>query len=82
MRGEILLRRRVLPHVHIHRRRNDYGSFRGEIKCGEKIFGDSVREFSEDVGSGGSYKQQVDALGDGDVLDRAFHICAARNRPR
>ena len=54
---EILLRRRVLPHVHVHRRRNNHRSFRGEVKRGEKIFGDAVREFSEDVGSGGSYEQ-------------------------
>ena len=65
----------MLPHVHIHRGGNDYRSFRGEIERGEKIFCDAVREFAEDVGSGGSYEQEVDALGDGDVFDRAFHIC-------
>ena len=73
-RCEILLRRRMLPHIHVHRGRDDHGSFRGEIKRGEKIVGDAVREFSEDVRGGRRNEQQINALRDGDMLDRAFDI--------
>ena len=73
-RREIFLRRGMLPHVDVHRGSDDYGSFRGEIERGEKIFGDAVREFSENVGSGGSDEQKINALRDGDVFDGAFDI--------
>ena len=73
-RREIFLRRGVLPHVHIHRGCNNHGSFRSEIQRGEKILGDAVREFSEDVGSGGRDQQKIDALRDGDMFDGAFDV--------
>ncbi len=74
---EILLRRGMLPHVYVHRGGDDDRSFRGEIESGEKIFGDAVREFSEDVGGGRSDQQQVNALGYGDVFDGAFDVGGA-----
>ena len=77
-RREIFLRRGMLPHVHIHRGSNNHGSFRGEIQRGEKIVGDSVRKFSENVGSGGRDEQKIDALRDGDMFDGAFDVRGRR----
>ena len=72
--GEIFLRRRVLPHIYVHRGGYDYGSFRREVQGRKKIFGYAVREFSEDVGGGGRDEQQVNSLGDGYVFDGAFDV--------
>src|SRR5580692_4838212 len=71
---EILLRRGMLPHVYVHGGGDYDRSFGGEIESGEKIFGDAVCEFSEDVGRGWGYEQQVNALGHGDVLNGAFDV--------
>ena len=60
---------------------DDDGGLGGEIKRGEKIVGDAVREFSENVGGGGSDEQQIDALRDGDVFDGAFDV-GGRRIPR
>ena len=78
-RREIFLRGGVLPHVDVHGGRDDDGSLRGEIERGEKIVGDAVREFPEDVGGGGRDEKKIDALRDGDVFDGAFDVGEARS---
>ena len=74
----------MLPHVDVHRGGDDDGRFGGKIESAEKILGDAVREFAEDVGGGWSDQQQIDALRDGDVFDGAFDVggagaCCAEN---
>jgi hypothetical protein len=64
----------VIPHVHVHRRSDDYGSLGGQVQRAKKIFGDAMRKFSENVRGGGSDEQEIDALGDRDVFDRAFDV--------
>ena len=71
---DIFLRRRVIPHVHVHRRRDDHRRGGCEIQSGQKIVGNAAREFREDVGGGGSDQQQIGALRDSDVFDGAFEI--------
>ena len=71
---DIFLRRRVIPHVDVHRRRDDDRRGGGEIQRGQKIVGDAAREFGEDVGGGGRDEQEIGALRDGDVFDGAVEI--------
>ena len=59
----------MLPHVDVHRRGDDHGRLGGEIEGGQKIVGDAVGEFGEDVGRGGSDDEQVGGLRRVDVLD-------------
>ena len=73
-RGEILLRGGVLPHIHVHGWSHNYGSLGGEIQRGKEIFRNAVREFSEDIGGGRSNQKQINPLGHGDVLNRAFDV--------
>ena len=81
-RFDIFLRRRVLPHIDVHRGSHDHGRRGGQIKRGEKIVGNAAGHLRDHVRRGRSHDEQVNALRDGDVLDRAFHIGAARTRRR
>ena len=72
----------MLPHVDVHRRSDHHRRFRGEIQRAEKIVGDAVREFPEDVGGGRRDQEKIDPLRHGDVLDGAFDVGRRRNLPR
>ena len=71
---DIFLRRGVVPHVYVHRRRDHNRRRRCEIERGQEIVGDAAREFGEDVGRGGRDQQQIRSLRYGDVFDGAFQI--------
>ena len=71
---EIRLRRGMIPHVHVHRGRDDDGRGGREIERGQKIAGDSLREVRENVGRGGSDDEGIDRLRDGDVLDGGVDV--------
>jgi hypothetical protein len=64
----------MVPHVHVHRRRDDDRGGAGQIERSQKIVGDTPREFGEDVGGGWRDEQQVRSLRHGDVFDGAFQI--------
>ena len=51
------LRRRMLPHVHVHRRSHQHRRACGQIHGGQKIVGNAVRKFGKDVGGGWSNDQ-------------------------
>ena len=68
-RFNIRLRGRMVPHIHVHRRRNHDRRRCGEIKRGKKIVGDAVSELGQNVGRGGSNNQRVGPLRLGNVVD-------------
>src|SRR5205823_2823771 len=63
-RRDIFLGGRVIPHVHIHRRSDDYWRGAGQVQRGEKIIGDATGEFRHDVGGGRRYQKKIRALRD------------------
>ena len=63
------LRGRMLPHVHIHRRRHQHRRVRGQIHGGQKIVGNAVRKFGQDVGRCRSNDQRFGPLRFANVLD-------------
>ena len=71
---QILLRRRMLPHVDVHGRSDDDRRFGREVKGREKIVGDALREVRENIGGGRRDEQKINSLRDGDVLDGAFDV--------
>src|SRR5438067_1619992 len=79
-RRDIFLGGRVIPHVHIHRRSDDYWRGAGQVQRGEKIIGDATGEFRHDVGGGRRYQKKIRALRDRDVLDGAFKVGFAAGR--
>ncbi len=72
---EIGLRRRVVPHVHIHRRSNQDRSLRGQVHRGQKIVGDAMGEFGKDIGRRRSNNKRLGPLRLADVLDGRI-VCA------
>ncbi len=77
------LHRRMLPHVHVHRRSHKNRRARGQIHGGQKIVGDAVRKFGEDIGGGGRNDQRFGPLRLADVLDRGLvgRFVALRTHP-
>ncbi len=71
---EVRLSRGIVPHVHVHRRRDDDGRSGREEECCEEVARNSLREMRDDVGSGGSNQERIDGLRDGDVFDRRIDI--------
>ena len=71
---QIRLRRRMIPHVDVHRRSDDDGRGGREIERGQEIAGNALREVRENVGGGGSDDQRIDRLRDRDVLDGGVDI--------
>jgi len=59
---EVGLRRRMLPHIHVHRGRHEDRRGGGQVEGGEKIVGDAVGEFGQDVGRGRSDNQRRSRL--------------------
>ena len=74
---DIFLRRGVVPHVDIHRGSDNDRSCRGEIERGEKIVGDALGEFRENIGCRGGDEKKVSTLSHRDVLDGALHVGVA-----
>ena len=67
--GGVCLHRGMLPHDDVHRRRDDDGRGRGEIKGGDEVVGKAVGQLCQHVGGGGHDDQRGGGLGFGDVLD-------------
>ena len=76
---EIRLGRRMLPHVHVHRRSHDDGGGSRQIHRGEEIVRDAVGEFCNDVGGRGRDDERVGGLGSVDVLDGRSRISRIRS---
>ena len=68
----------MVPHVHVHRRGDDDGRGGGEEHGGEKVVGEAVGHFGENVRGGGRDDDSVGGLRLGDVLDLAFIVEAGR----
>ena len=71
---DIFLRRRVLPHVDVHRGSHDHRRGGRQIQRGQKIVGNAARHLRHHIGRGRRHHQHVDPLRHGDVFDRAFHV--------
>ncbi len=79
--AQILLRRRMIPHVRVHRRRQHHGSGERQIDGGQKIVGEPVREFREQIRGGRRDHQNLILLRHADVFDRARkRVLGARRR--
>src|SRR5215470_17512774 len=73
----------MIPHVYVHRRRNNKRRGRRKMKCGKEIVRNTAREFRNDVRSRWSNEKQIRPLRNGDVFDRAFEVClSARFRKK
>src|ERR1700688_3562982 len=70
----IFLRRRMIPHIHVHRRSHHHRCSRRQIQSAQKIVRNSAREFSNNVGSRRSNQQQIGTLRRRDMLDGTFQI--------
>jgi len=66
---KIGLRGWMVPHVHVHGRRYQHRRGGGEKHRGEKIVGETVRKFGQNVGCGGSHYERVGPLRFSDVID-------------
>src|ERR1700686_334727 len=71
----IFLRRRMIPHIHVHRRSHHHRRRRRQIQSTQKIIRNSARELSNNVGSCRSHQQQVGTLRHRNVLDGALQVC-------
>ena len=60
---------RMLPHVGIHRRREQHRRARRQVERGEEIVGDAVGELADDVRRGRGDEQKLHARGQRDVFD-------------
>ena len=67
---EVLLDGGVLPHLGVHRRREQDGRLRRQQRGGEEIVGDAVRVLADDLGGGGRHDDQVRAAAEPRVRDR------------
>ena len=70
----------VIPHVGVHGRSHEDRNRGGQIERGEKIVGNAVREFGEDVGGCGRDYESVGPLRLADVLDGAFVVGGRASR--
>ena len=68
---EICLRRRMVPHVRVHRRRQHNSPRERQISRGEKVVGQAVCELRQQIRGRGSDHQNLILLGDSNVFDRA-----------
>ena len=66
---EVVLHRRILKHVYIHRRRDQHRRLYGKKHSAEHVVGDAVRELSDDICRGRRYQHDVGTFRQGDVLD-------------
>jgi hypothetical protein len=64
----------MVPHVHVHRGRDHDWGGGGEIKRGEKVAGDALREVSQNIGGGGSNEESVNRLRDRNVFDGGVDV--------
>ncbi len=68
---EVCLRCRVVPHVGVHGGRQDHWTGEGEVRGGQEVVRDPVRELRQQIGGRGGDDQQVALLGHADMLDGA-----------
>ncbi len=66
---QIRLRGRMVPHIHVHRGRDHDRRGGRQIKRGQEIAGNALRELGENVGRGGHNQQRINRLRDRDMLD-------------
>ena len=75
-------RRRVLPHVHVHRRSDDHRRLGRKVQRRQKVVGDALRELGNRVGRCRRHQQRVNRLRHRDVLDRGVEVRLFRRRRR
>jgi hypothetical protein len=68
---QILLRRRMGPHVVVHGRRENHAAGERQVHGCQEIVGQAVRQASHQIGRGRRDHEHFVILSDGDVLHRA-----------
>src|SRR4030095_10414316 len=64
----------MVPHVDVHRGRDDHRRRTRKVQRREEIVADTAAELRKNIGSCWSDQQQVSALGNSDVFDGAFEV--------
>ena len=64
----------MVPHIDIHRRRDNDGCSRREIQGRQEIRRDALREVSQNIGCRGNDDEGIDRLGDCNMLDGGINI--------
>ena len=72
--GDVRLRRRVRPHLRVHRRRDEYGRGRGERGERDHVVGHAVRESRDRGGAGGRDQHRSGGASERDVLFRGLRL--------
>jgi len=72
---QVGLRGRMLPHVHVHGGSHQHRSRGGKIHGGEKIVGNAVGEFGQNIGGGRGHNQRIGPLRFADVLNAVLLAC-------
>ena len=70
---DVALRRRVLPHLDVHRRRDHEGAATREAKRREQVVAESVRDFREEIGRRGRDHDDVPVARELDVAHAVGH---------
>ena len=78
---KIGLGRRMLPHIHVHRRSHQHRRSGRQIHRGQKIVGDAVGKLGQNVGRGRRDHQRIGPLRLADVLDARIRTRRRRCRP-
>jgi hypothetical protein len=58
-RGQVALRRRMLPHAHVHRRRHEHGRVGGQQRRGGEVGSKAGRHARQKIGGGRRHDDQV-----------------------
>ncbi len=69
----VALRRRVLPHLHVHRRRDHEGAAARKAKRREQVVAESVRDLGEEIGRCGRDHDDVPVARELDVAHAVGH---------
>jgi hypothetical protein len=67
----------VVPHVGVHRGREDDAAGEGQISGGEEVVGQAVGEFREQIGGCGSDDEKIILLRDADMFDGTGEVSSA-----
>ncbi len=68
------LRRRVVPHIHVHGRRHQHRRLRSQVHCAEKIVGNAVGKLGQNICCGRSNNQRIGPLRLANVLNAVLFV--------
>src|SRR5262249_1702117 len=74
---QVLLRTWVIPHIDVHGWGHHHWRGGRQVQSAEEVVADATAELRQDVSRSRSDQEQIRALGNGDVFDRALEISFA-----